>query len=397
MLAKSGMILLAVLLFCPAAGKHLPMSSSLPPLPVAATNQLEVELAQQLQQTTESPWAEWLGPLAPVALSPFFGITCLAGIAQFGGDLLPANQFLQNSVILKNSWLFWVLLVLTLITSLPRLSKVSKPVAQAIDLLETYSGIILILLIKFMPIGTPGGATVSAVNASSAMFQMGVIDFSMDMLFAVAAVLNVLVINTVKFFFETLVWLIPVPTIDAMLEAGNKLVCGGLMAIYCYSPTLAAILNLIIFLACAMVFAKISRRVRQMRSLITEPLLSLVSKGYAQYDHQPLVVFNQQPWEGFPAYSRMILKPVSDGWELHGSRYWVLPRMAKILSRESKLILGEGMFVNTIEVQGAKPVRLTFSRRYRNQTDKLCGTLKISLSQQDQFASSAGEMKPEFS
>jgi hypothetical protein len=93
----------------------------------------------------------------------------------------------------------------------------------------------------------------------------------------------------------------------------------------------------------------------------------------------------------------MILKPVSDGWELHGSRYWVLPRMAKILNRESKLILGEGMFVNSIEVQGAKPVRLTFSRRFRNQTDKLCDTLKISLSQEDQFATRAGKMKPEFS
>lgn len=29
--------------------------------------------------------AEWLGPMAPVALSPFFGITCLSGLSLFGG------------------------------------------------------------------------------------------------------------------------------------------------------------------------------------------------------------------------------------------------------------------------------------------------------------------------
>ena len=96
--------------------------------------------------------SEWLGPLAPIAISPFFGVTMLAGLAQFGGDWMPVNQFLSNNAVLQNPAVFWVFLVLTLLTSIPRFTKVSKPAAQAIDQLEAYAGIITIILLRVMMI-----------------------------------------------------------------------------------------------------------------------------------------------------------------------------------------------------------------------------------------------------
>ncbi|MDG1896194.1 MAG: hypothetical protein P8J37_14925 [Fuerstiella sp.] len=38
--------------------------------------------------------ADWLGPLAPVALSPFFGITCLSAMALYGQDWFAADNAL---------------------------------------------------------------------------------------------------------------------------------------------------------------------------------------------------------------------------------------------------------------------------------------------------------------
>ena len=69
--------------------------------------------------------AEWLGPLAPIAISPFFGITLLAGISQFGSESLPFNQFISNNPILSNPATFWIFLGLTILTSLPRFTTVS--------------------------------------------------------------------------------------------------------------------------------------------------------------------------------------------------------------------------------------------------------------------------------
>ena len=104
---------------------------------------LEDRDARVVQSITTS---EWLGPLAPIAISPFFGITCLAGMSQFGGDYLPLNSFVSDNAALKSPVVFWIFLVLTVMTSVPRLTKVSKPVAQGLDQIETYAGIITILV-----------------------------------------------------------------------------------------------------------------------------------------------------------------------------------------------------------------------------------------------------------
>ena len=123
--------------------------------------------------------------------------------------------------------MFFVLLALTVLTSVPRLTKVSKPFAQAVDRLETYAVIIILLAIKVI------SSMESSVDepAQIAMVQLGVFSFTVDTLLAIAMVINVLVINSVKFFFEFLVWLTPVPLLDAAFEICNKTLCALLMAL----------------------------------------------------------------------------------------------------------------------------------------------------------------------
>ena len=175
--------------------------------------------------------AQWLGPLAPVALSPFFGVTCLSGLALWGPEWATDNALLGQSGPLRNPTLFFVLLGLTVLTSLPRLTKVSKPFAQAVDRLETYAVIVILLAIKVSSSMESGG------DPQVAMVQLGMLSFTVDTLLAIAMAINILVINSVKFFFEFLVWLTPVPFLDAIFEVCNKSLCAALMAIYAYSPT----------------------------------------------------------------------------------------------------------------------------------------------------------------
>ena len=94
--------------------------------------------------------ADWLGPLAPLALSPFFGVACLSGLAIWGPDSITDNALLGATGPLQNVPLFVVFAVLAVLTSLPRLSKVSKPFAQAMDRLEAYAVVIILLAIKLM-------------------------------------------------------------------------------------------------------------------------------------------------------------------------------------------------------------------------------------------------------
>ena len=59
-----------------------------------------------MMSTATASVSEWLGPLAPIAISPFFGITILAGFSQFGGELLGSNNFISNNPVLSNPAVF---------------------------------------------------------------------------------------------------------------------------------------------------------------------------------------------------------------------------------------------------------------------------------------------------
>ena len=86
------------------------------------------------------------------------------------------------------------------------------------DQLETYSVIIILLAIKFLS-GIEAG---SEAGTQVAMVQLGVLSFTVDTLLMIAMAINIVVVNGVKFFFEFLVWLTPIPTVDAIFEVCNK-------------------------------------------------------------------------------------------------------------------------------------------------------------------------------
>ena len=266
--------------------------------------------------------ADWLGPLAPVALSPFFGLACLSGLSIWGPQWMTDNALLVSIGPLKNPWVFAVFALLTVVTSVPRLSKVSKPFAQAMDQLESYSVIVILVLIKV--IGSFGGGADSLETGPPvAIVQMGVLSFSADALLTVAMVINLFVINSVKFFFEVLIWLTPIPAVDAMFELANKTVCAALMALYAFSPTLALAINLGLLVAALFVFRWVHRRLTFYRSIFTDLILSRIWPAYGRPKGTGLVAFAKSAREPFESKTRWHLRPMGDGrWEATRRGLW---------------------------------------------------------------------------
>ena len=330
--------------------------------PLTADDQAKIA-----QITTAMRATEWLGPLAPIAISPFFGITILAGISQFGGDALPFNSFISDNPVLGNPAVFWVFLALTVITSLPKFTKVSKPAAQAIDKLEAYAGIITIVLIRFLtmiPESDPSTQTAMVV-------QMGIFTFTADVLLSIAAIINIIVINTVKFFFEMMVWLIPFPFVDAMLEVANKSICAGLMAIYAWSPTVATLLNLALFVACLFVFRWIHRQSVYFRALLFDPAWATINKSFGVPNRKELVVFPRHDLGPFQSKTTLLLQPTENGWRLTQAR-WFLPQKTLELAKSvESLTLQKGVFINSLKLTGPVENELLFSRRYSDHLEKV--------------------------
>jgi hypothetical protein len=337
---------------------HLKDNFSGDPLP--AGDMARVAALEGLSQSASV--AEWLGPMAPIALSPFFGIACLAALSQYGADWVPGNTFLSSNAILNDPVVLWIFVALTLLTSLPRLTKVSKPMAQAIDQVETYAAIITILIVRWY-----AGSIESSPEVAMAEFQvvnMGFFSFTSDALLSVAAIINILVINSVKFFCEVMVWLTPFPFVDALLEAGNKSVCAGLIAIYAYSPMIATILNLILFAVCLVMFRWTQRRVTWLRSVLVDPIRARIQPSFGQPENGSLIVLAQDSFGPFPSKARIEMTPNETGWSLK-QRQWFFPDNELQLDRAtSQLNMTSGIVTNRIEVVGPDSGNLLFTQRY---------------------------------
>jgi hypothetical protein len=233
------------------------------PLTLASLLSLASLVAQSEALSSRVPWAEILGPLAPVALSPFFGMALLSGLSiLISRGLLPDNVFLHNNPVLNNPTIFAVFLVLAVFTSLPRLTKVSKPLAAIADTLETYAGLVAILVVQW-------AARHAQADEAAEVVMAG---FGSAAVLSVISTVNFLVIQTVRFVGELLVWVSPIPFVDALFEAANKIVCAGLIAIYAFSPWASFFLNVLLFLACAMLFRWSRRTAGRIRGTMREAL-----------------------------------------------------------------------------------------------------------------------------
>jgi hypothetical protein len=339
--------------------------------------------------------AEWLGPLAPVALSPFFGITLLSGLSLWGPDWVTNNAMIGSSSVLRSQLLFAVFLCLTVLTSLPRFTKVSKPLAQAVDRLEAYSVIIILLTVKLVAV------TQSQGDEPVAMVQFGMIQVSIDTLLAIAMIINILVINTVKFFFEFVVWLTPVPMLDAIFEVCNKSVCAGLMAVYAFSPAMATVINLCLLLVALIAFRWVNRRVRFYRTMLLDPVIAWLWPAYGRAEDSVLIVFPKESIGPFPAKSRLRLYGANDepgGWILQDASWWRPDRKYRIPA-DTRAVVELGWIMNRVDFTqtDGTSCQLSFSRRYDGgQLYEMIQELRVQLSDKH-VEPTHEEMRYEFS
>ncbi len=333
-------------------------------------SEAEIVAAQQFGQTLSV--AEWLGPMAPVALSPFFGVACLSGLSLFDGSWVASgNPLIGPDSPLHDTRVFGVFLILTLLTSIPRLTKVSKPFAQAADQLESWSGVITMLVLRYM-ISSESAVAEEPV----ALVQLGLFSFSADLVLMLAAAVNIFVISAVRFFCEVLIWLTPVPLLDAVFELCNKMVCAMLMALYAWSPVLALTLNGGIFLAALLVFGWVHRREIFFRTMLFDFLRATLGSPRPR-DASSLIVFPARAVGAIKARARCELRPTDGGWMLTCHRWFGRTLNVAVVGR-SQPIVRAGLFSNTI-VFSDPAVELTFSRLYAGAMSNIAAKFRLSL------------------
>ena len=340
----------------------------------------ELAIASQISETVST--TEFLGPLAPVALSPFFGIAILSGISQFGPEsMVASNPLLADDSPLQSPWVFGTFAGLALLTSLPRLTKVSKPIAGALDQIEAWSGIITMVTVKVLAGGAGGDELADSLAQPVAIAGIGTV--TLDVALAIAAAVNIIVVNSVKFFFEFLIWITPVPFLDACFEAANKAVCAGLLGLYAFSPTVSLAVNAVVFVCCAAAFLWIHRQATFFRTMLGDWLLGwfrdVPEKAVGR---KPLTVFPKAAFGPFSARERLRLLPTDDGYRLE--RVGLLRRSVSLDVTANGGRVQPGWLSHTLDLDDDSVGTLLFSRRYRRSLGRLAETMRLELAEEAQ-------------
>lgn len=347
-----------------------------------ATGDPESAAIKEADIAAASQWAgqlgviDWLGPLAPLAMSPFFGVAVLSGLSLWGPDFVSDNSLLASARMLGNPAVFWVFFALTLATSIPRFFKVSKLIAQATDFLESYSVIIILLTIRLTATWTAGSEEPLPV------VHAGIVSFSADALLSLAMVLNFVVIRTVRFVLEFAIFLTPIPLVDAFFEILNKTVCAALLALYAFSPLLATVVNLLLFTAAALVYRMMHRQMVKVSRLIFGGLAGWLLPIQPPTQTTVVTGFPDRRYGPFAKNVKVRIARHSDCWQIEQRRWFLPAKSMTIAFHSSQMELRRGWLMNDLLLRhkDGTTVAFAFDQRHRQHLPQLATNLGATLS-----------------
>lgn len=215
--------------------------------------------------------AELAALLAPLGISPFLALAA-AGFAANGGWLdLPAGvQLLAQPAV------FWTLLAVGGLLELGKSSKLTRPLAEGIGTSESLVAVVAAFLL-FAAEATDGAAPVQEASTLGAVAWGGV------------AVATVSVILALRVLFDVLIWLSPIPFIDAAFELAKTALTFGLVALAAWAPVAAMVTFAVVLVAAVLLLRRAVRAGRMALTVLWDNTLGYM--GPAEAAQLPVVAF----------------------------------------------------------------------------------------------------------
>ena len=161
------------------------------------------------------------------------------------------------------------------------------------------------------------------------------------------------------------------------------------MAVYAWSPTVATIINLVMFAVCFLAFGWVKRREVFFRSIIVDPIIGMLFPKRAIPDKPELVVFPKKAFGPFKTRARCVLEPTDSGWKLTQKRLLRVPIVLEVNRASCRAALQPGFLTNAILMDGEPNANLSFSQRYKNHLPALAEKLGVAMRETRQATGSA--------
>ena len=211
--------------------------------------------------------------LAPMAINPYITVflTSLCAKLGFHNDFVATNPFFNNWFILI---LFGTLFLFTaLVGTVFKTNKATAPIGLADNYLSNHAALIINGVVML-------ASSFFADTPNEVVYQAGFISISLKTLLVLATSMYFLVIvMSVRFFIDTLIFLSPIPFIDSILEIIKIIVSIIFVVISIVSPITSVIVSIIMFITALIFYRKSIRFVSRIKYLFIYPILNVFRNG----------------------------------------------------------------------------------------------------------------------
>ncbi len=202
---------------------------------------------------------------APMALSPFWTLFITALVSTLGieNSQFASNPMLNNNMVLALSF------IMVLVTTLPSMTKVSKPIALAAKFLEDQASyFIFVLLMLAQNMAQPENPM------QQGLITFGILDIPFSTLLLIGLVAPYfIVVMTVRYFLEILIFLSPLPLLDGLFELAQKGFALFLIFLFFIFPWLGFAFSILIFFISFLFFKRALKATNFFEYIYVQPIL----------------------------------------------------------------------------------------------------------------------------
>lgn len=239
-------------------------------LPLISTAQ---ESSHEIQATLthNSNLIDQFAQLAPMGINPYVTVfmTSLCAKIGFHNEFVATNPFFNNWIILI---LFGILFLFTaLVGTIFKTNKATAPIALADNYLSNHAALIINGFIMLTP-------TLISNNPmhNEIVYQAGLLSINFKtILILMASMYFLIVVMSVRFFIDILIFLSPIPLVDSFLEIFKIIISMVFVIISIINPLLSVTISVFMFLIAIIFYRRSIRLINKTKYLILYPILNI--------------------------------------------------------------------------------------------------------------------------
>lgn len=222
---------------------------------------------------TNSSLVSQLAQLLPMGINPYATVFLTSILSKLGmhNDFVATNPFFDSWLIVG---LFGLLFLFTaLVGTVFKTNKATAVIGLADNYLSNHAAILINIVVMLAPSIYTGTSEHPTIQEAG-IFSIGI----QTLLVLIVSVYFLVVVTTVRFFIDILIFLSPIPFIDSILEIIKIGVTILFVVISVFYPTFSVILSVIMFLIALTMYRKSLRLVSKTTYLFIRPILQVFKK-----------------------------------------------------------------------------------------------------------------------